>query len=60
MSISVEIPGSLLQKIEKLKNKPDEGPIEVINRFVYYYNEMMNYPQEKKQEKLAWKSTKRV
>lgn len=39
MSISVEIPGSLLQKIERLKNKPDEGPVEVISRLVDFYNE---------------------
>lgn len=39
MSISVEIPGPLLQKIERLKNKPDEGPVEVISRPVYYYNQ---------------------
>lgn len=39
MSISVEIPGPLLQKIEKLKNKPDEGPVDVISRLVDYYSE---------------------
>ena len=39
MSISVEIPGPLLQKIERLKNKPYEGPIDVISRLVDYYSE---------------------
>jgi len=39
MSLSVEIPGPLLQKIERLKTRPDEGPIEVINRLVDYYDE---------------------
>lgn len=39
MSLSLEIPGPLLQKIERLKTRPDEGPIEVISRLVDYYNE---------------------
>lgn len=39
MSLSVEIPGPLLQKIEMLKTRPEEGPIEVIARLVDYYTE---------------------
>lgn len=39
MSLSVEILGPLLQKIERLKKKPDEGPIEVISRLVDQYYE---------------------
>lgn len=46
MSISVEIPGRLLQKIERLKVKPDEGPVEVITRLVDYYNEDDNLTDE--------------
>lgn len=49
MSISIEIPGPLLQKIERLKTKPDEGPIEVITRLVDYYNEDDNLTDEEEE-----------
>lgn len=39
MSESIEIPTPLMQRIEKLKTRPDEAPIDVITRLVEYYDE---------------------
>ena len=45
-NILIEQKYLLEQKIERLKTKPDEGPIEVITRLVDYYNEDDNLTDE--------------
>lgn len=39
MTESIEIPTPLMQRIERLKTRPDEAPIDVITRLVDYYDE---------------------
>ena len=49
MSESIEIPTPLMKRIERLKTRPDEAPIDVITRLVEYYDEEEEIDEETNQ-----------
>ena len=49
MSESIEIPPHLMQRIERLKTRPDEAPIDVITRLEEYYDEEEEIDEETNQ-----------